>query len=93
MVLVLGVGLPVLPLLVPLLVVQLLAVPGEGLLAVEVVLYYVRLQSLYQCLLVGEECLNCMVWTLLVMGLGKKDQVLAPVLVSVQWSVRGSCQT
>ena len=57
----LGVGLPVLLLLVLLLLVQLLAVPGEELLAVEVVLYCVRLLSLYQGLLVGEECLNCMV--------------------------------
>lgn len=93
MVLVLGVGLPVLLLLVPLLLVQLLAVPGEELLAVEVVLYCVRLLSLYQGLLVGEECLNCMAWTLLVLGLGKKGQALAPVLVSVLWSVRRSCQT
>ena len=97
-VLMLGVGLPVLLLLVPLLLVplqlvQLLAVLGEELLAVGVVLYCVRLLSLCQGLLVGEECLNCMVWTLLVLGLGKKGQALAPVLVSVLWSVRRSCQT
>ena len=57
----LGVGLPVLLLLVRLLLVQLLAVHGEELLAVKVVLYCVRLLSLYQGLLVGEECLNYMV--------------------------------
>ena len=56
-----GVGLPVLLLPVLLLLVLLLAVPGEELLAVEVVLYCVRLLSLYQGLLVGEECLNYMV--------------------------------
>ena len=61
MVLVQGVGLLVLLLLVPLLLVQLLVVPGEGLLAAGVVVYCVRLLSLYQGLLVGEECLNCMV--------------------------------
>ena len=83
MVLVLGIGLPVLLLLVPQLLVQLLAVLGGELLAVGVVLYCVRLLSLYRGLLVGEECLNCMAWTLLVLGLGKMGQALAPVLVSV----------
>ena len=57
----LGVGLPVLPLFVPLLLVQLLVVPGEEPLAVGVVVYCIRLLSLYQGLLVGEECLSCMV--------------------------------
>ena len=46
MVLVLGVGLPVLLLLEPLPLVQLLAVPGEELLAVGVVMYCIRLLSL-----------------------------------------------
>ena len=69
--------------LVPLLLVQLLAVPGEELLAVGDVLYCVRLLSLCRGLLVGEECLNCMSWTLLVLGLVKKGQALAPVLVPV----------
>ena len=54
-------GLPVLLLLVLLLLVQLLAVPGEELLAVGVVLCCVRLLSLYRDLLAGEECLNCRV--------------------------------
>ena len=56
----LGVGLPVLLLLVPLLLVQLLAAPGEELLAVRVVLCCVRLLSLYRGLLVGEGCLSYM---------------------------------
>ena len=81
MVLVLGLGLPVLLLLVPLPQVQLLAVPGEELLAVGVVLYCARLLSLYRGHLVGEECLSCKVWTLLVLGLGMRGQALAPVLV------------
>ena len=57
----LGVGRPVLLLLVPLLLIQLLAVPGEELLDVGVVLCCVRLLSLYRDLLVGGECLNYMV--------------------------------
>ena len=57
----LGVRLPVLLLLVPLLLVRLLAVPGEELLAVGVVLYCVRLLSLYRGLLVEGQCLSCMV--------------------------------
>ena len=69
----LGVGLPVLLLLVPLLLVQLLAVLGEELRAVGVVLCCVHLLSLYRGLLVGEECLNCMALTLLIQGLGRKD--------------------
>ena len=90
----LGTRRPVLRLLlVPLLLVHLLAVPGEEMLAVGVIVYYVRLLSLYLGLLVGEKCLNCMVWTLLVLGLEMKGQALAPLLVSVLWSDRRSYQT
>ena len=78
---------------VPLLLVQMLAVPGQELLDVRVVLCCVRLLSLCQDGLVEEECLNYMVWTLLVLEPGKKGQALAPVLVSVLWSVRRSYQT
>ena len=89
----LNVKLLVLLLLGPLLLVQLVAVPGEELLAVEVVLCCVRLLSLYRGLLVEAECLNCKAWTLLALGLGKKGEALAPALVGILWSVRRSYQT
>ena len=88
-----GVGLSVLLLLVPLLLVVLIAVPGEDMLAEGVVLYCICLLSLCRDPLAGEECLKCIARTILVLELRKKGQVLAPVLVSVMWSVCGPFQT